>query len=709
MKTPFGSTRKKVFRSSQFLRTIAAAIMSCAAIAAPVKAAVQFNEVSVASGVTFQGSTAEGDMSWIDYNNDGLLDLIAQGRLHKNLGAAPPGQPQFAETGAFIGPIVGDYDGDGCDDAFSAISGQPNLLMRNMTCDEEYQPGDPPFQDYTAQANLDQEVKLSMAASFGDLNGDGFLDIYVANWTCHDLGIHGFFFNYNDVYINNQDGTFTRRSVEDAGDLGCAWATALSDYDNDGDLDIIVVNDTFICDLGLPCNNRGSDIIRNRLKEDGTMSFEFIGLGVNQAAMGVGTGDYNNDGIFDYYQSDIGWGTLTTGNGTGSFSLADSEKLVNPADPSNNFTGWGSAFFDANNDGFLDLAQAVTGVNGAGIDGPNILFLNNADPDVNGDVTFTEIAGPAGFGGNNAFDRGRSLAVADYDNDGDIDAVTGNKSATQGVSLYQNNSTGNGPWVKINLVGNNPNHRGIGAKVFLNTSIGGNPSTQREQVREINSGTSYGSSNDPRAHFGLGDHDTIDNAAVVWASGCTQTVTIGGLNQTIDALEANCTNIHGRVTLANGTPVQNLFLQSGLQQGGGASAVTACGGYYRMEVTPNTYYTNPVDSTYTYAPFGYLNSVSAGDNISANFTATPLHPSVTGKVTVSSGDPVQGITMQAGIQDGTAWYGSTDCRGNYRIKVPPNVYYVNPLTTEYTYSPFGYLIPLFSGQFTGNFTVTPTP
>ena len=673
-----------LFKTAQ---TILIASFAAFGICETANAAIQFNEESVSIGVDLLDNT-NGGLAWIDYDNDGDLDLFiptTTKRLYRNL-LNETNEVGFEEVSIVNLPVintagrasVGDYDGDGCDDIY--IAGQ-NILIRNNTCDAGYQPGDDVFSDVTG----DSQIVLdngSTASAFGDVDNDGDLDLYVVNFGS---------LAPSELFINN-GGTFTEFPIPDH--IGSSWAVTLTDYDNDGDLDVFHTNDTFFCDNLGACGAPPSEIHKNLLKETGSLGFEPIGLDIHIAAMGVAIGDYNNDGNLDYYQSDIGNGVLTTGNGKSVLAPEDSKKLVNPIDPTDSHSGWGTAFIDADNDGFQDIFRTNKFTNGVGTGGPNHFLLNNGDVDENGDVTFTEMAAIVGLEGASPADRGFGLAVADYDNDGRVDTITG---SDQGVRIYRNGSTLQN-WVKFNLVGNNPNHRGVGAKVLITSSLGKDLATQINQMREIHAGSSYGSTNDHRANFGLGDHDSLAPVLVEWPDGCTQIVTGVSINQETDVVQAQCVptyTISGTVTTSSGIPVENLPIHIADNFDFGTVVTTDANGFYSQVVKDGTYVVyGELGPDYSVS-CGYIFTGVSGSDVTKDCSAKPI---ISGTVTTPTGQPVAGIDIQIADNFDFSTTVTTDADGNYSQAVNDGLYIVYGKQSP-VYQVFcGFIFASVSGQ-----------
>lgn len=347
----------------------------------------------------------------------------------------------------------------------------------------------------------------------------------------------------NQLYINNGDSTFTDMAaafgVDDS--TGCALGVTLTDYDHDGDLDILVAN------LGGGVENFGNvkyvdltyalaqgwvlsqsprkratlllpeparhRLFRNDLNEVPLPDPPFtdvaapFGMDAGSWAMGAAAGDYDNDADLDYYITDYFNAFLFTNTGVTFTEDADETGTTE-----NSGVSWGAAFFDPDNDGLADLYVAHGDANaGATPDGtiPDRLYMNN------GDGTFVDQASLAGVG---AATRGRSVAVADYDGDGKEDlfvtSVNGFPSR-----LFRNTTANANNSLSIRLAGVG-NERGIGAKVRVTSGQG---TSSRTQLKEVHAGSGHGSGNDlTRLHFGLGSDAFATLVTVEWLSGCVQ-------------------------------------------------------------------------------------------------------------------------------------------------------------------------------------------
>ncbi|MBI3242320.1 MAG: VCBS repeat-containing protein [Chloroflexi bacterium] len=476
-------------------------------------AAEAFVDVSRQAGVTHNRvvslEMAIGQ-AWGDYDNDGWVDLYVTdpagpNTLYHNNGdgtfSVSPLQAQVALPAAHsAGAIFADYDNDGWRDLFVANWGADNLF-RN-----EDGKG---WVDVTRQAGI-TDNRNSKTASWGDFDNDGFLDLYIANWSCYPKCGRPMEGDADHLYHNNGDGTFGDVSDYLGGGLnGAGFVASFNDYDNDGDLDIYLVNDEFI-------NGIGNKLWRN--DGPGCKGWCFTQVAGEAGAdsrlfgMGLAIGDYDNDGDLDYYYSNVGPMELLQNNGDGTFQEVARQAGVQTP----NGIGWGAVFFDYNNDGWRDLYLAIADTTNHEDIAANKLFRNNADG------TFTVVAC-----NNQASDIRMSMgaAYADYDRDGWVDLAVGNMD--EGYRLYHNQTglTENNRWLALELVGGGPvNRDAVGARVYLTTSDG------MTQMQDVISGSGLGAGNELALYFGLGRQTSAD-LTIRWPDGTKQVFTGVAANQ----------------------------------------------------------------------------------------------------------------------------------------------------------------------------------
>jgi hypothetical protein len=391
--------------------------------------------------------------------------------------------------------VFGDYDNDGWPDLYVVNQGA-NTLFHND--------GGAGFTDVTALANIGDEGKGS-SASWGDFDEDGLLDLYVANFNCADCPN----LDRDVLYRNLGDGTFEDVSewLDGLGDdpVESTFVGSFVDYDNDGDLDIYVVIDHEV----------GNKLYRNDGAGCGgwclTDVAETAGATGPVDGMGLAIGDYDNDGDLDLYFSDAVPAAMLLQNQTaqGSPTFVD---VTSAAGLELASIGWGTVFFDYDNDGWLDLYLATT---------PSVPGLTNRLYRNLGDGTFADVSD-----GSGADDPGPTLGVAsaDYDRDGWVDLVIGNTSDR--YALYRNlGHDDSHNWLAVRLEGlGSSNRDGIGGRVSLETSGG------RTLMQEVKSGSSLGAGNEILVHFGLGIDD-VSTATIVWPDGQVETFDEVAVNQ----------------------------------------------------------------------------------------------------------------------------------------------------------------------------------
>ena len=469
-----------------------------------------YEEVTVAAGIAGPraGNEKITGQAWGDYDRDGWVDLYltdfgfplkpGPNRLLRNNGDGTFSPSLLAEQLALAdvrssSAVWADYNNDGWLDLY-VVNWGANQLFRN-----EAGQG---FTDVTAEAGVG-DMTNGKSASWGDYDEDGFLDLYVANWSCTPNCGRPSEGDKDNLYHNNGDGTFT-----DVADLlshqtwGAGFIAGFVDFDDDGDLDIYLVNDEFL-------NPVGNALWRN----DGAGCDGWCFTDVSQAAgadqrvmgMGLAVGDPDNDLDFDFYFSNVGPMTLLVNQGDGKFVDKAEDAGVRLSEA----IGWGSVFLDYDNDGRQDLylAQMVETDGGVGI---NPLFHNN------GDGTFTNLAENSGAG-----DPGKTIGVstADYDRDGYVDLIIGNYD--EGYKLFRNtlgDQGAGGNWLAVRPAGAGAiNRDAIGAKVYVTADDG------RVQVQQLMTGTGLGGNSDLELHFGLGAAN-VDSLRIVWPDGTEQTV-----------------------------------------------------------------------------------------------------------------------------------------------------------------------------------------
>ena len=525
--------------------------------AAPQAPAVRFTDVTAQAGVAFRHvSTPEkryivesmsGGVALLDYDNDGYLDIFfvnsltvdlvkskgkTRSALYRNRGdgtfADVTDKAGVGDIGWGMGAVVADYDNDGFEDIYVTCVG-PNHLLKNN--------GDGTFADVTAQAGVG-DPRWSAGAAFVDYDRDGWLDLFVANYvafdfnnlpefgkdkTCQFKGIavqcgpRGLPGDGDSLYHNNGDGTFTdvtkKAGVSDPNGY-YGMGVIASDLDEDGLTDIFVANDST---PNFHYRNNGD----GTFKEIGFLSgLALSENGGAQGSMGVTVADYDHDGRLDLFITnfDDEYNALYHNDGHNSFTDASYKARV--AAPSLPYVGWGTKFFDYDNDGWVDLFVANGHVYPQikTFKQRNFVFRNNRDG------TFAEVAEQLGtpFAERHA---ARGVAFGDLDNDGDVDIVVNNLGdAAQVLRNDGGNAAGN--FVLVKTIGVKSNRGGIGARVRV-------VSGDLAQKDEVRSGDSYLSQSDKRLHFGLGARTKIDSIEVRWPSGAVDKVTNAKVNSLI--------------------------------------------------------------------------------------------------------------------------------------------------------------------------------
>ncbi len=484
-----------------------------------------------------------GGVLLIDYDRDGFLDIYftnaptvemalknekSKSKLYRNNGdwtfsdvtdKAGVGYPGFAMGGA-----VADYNNDAFPDMYITCLGG-NILYKNN--------GDGTFSDVTKEAGVG-DGRWSAGAAFGDYDGDGFLDLVVANYvdfklndlpgfgtlpTCKFRGVdvqcgpRGLKGAGDSVFRNNGDGTFKEVSKalgmdDPSGFYG--MQPVFSDFTNTGKLDLYIANDStpnfFYKNLG-----------KGKFEEIGLISGTGVnGDGSEQGSMGVAVGDYLHSGNFAIYVTNFAdeYNTLYRNNGNHDFT--DVSFAAKVAQSSRPYVGWGTGFFDLDNDTWLDLfvvnghvyPQMEQTFAGAKYKQNKLLFINQ------GKGIFcdgSEISGVA----LKEPRVSRGAAFGDLDNDGHVDIVVEDLDASP--MILKNEGDKANHWITLELGAKQGNPLAIGAKIKVTTGT-------TVQTAEIRSGESYLSQNDLRVHFGLGNAIKADKIEIFWNSGKIETL-----------------------------------------------------------------------------------------------------------------------------------------------------------------------------------------
>jgi len=440
-------------------------------------------------------------------------------------------QAGVGDLGYGVGCCVGDYNNDDYLDLYVTNYGN-NVLYKNR--------GDGTFVDVTDQANVG-DSRWGSSCAFADYDNDGDLDLYVTNYVQFDFEKHKTC-RFNDVetycqpqdfqgqsdllYQNNGNGTFTNVTRE-AGvynsrgrGLGVVWG----DYDNDRDPDLYIANDT---NDNYLYQNNGHGKFTN------VAFYAGVALGENgEMGSGMGTdfGDFNNDGFLDLivtnFQDEVA--ILYKNEGNGFFS--DITYISGIGEKTLSTLGWGTAFFDYDNDGDKDLFIA----NGHVCDNINQIYPEKTYPQTNqlfenlGSEVYREVTT---FAGDSLRRKApsRGAAFGDYDNDGDIDILVTNSNSK--AQLLRNDGGNRKNWIKIQIVGETGDQSGIGTRVEVTCK-------SLVQIAEVKSGSSYLCQNDLTLHFGLDDHKVVDKITATFLNGSVCETKPVPVNQTIRIYES---------------------------------------------------------------------------------------------------------------------------------------------------------------------------
>ncbi len=518
--------------------------------------------------------TLGSGVTLLDYDNDGWLDIYLVNGSTFDAQAGKAKAPSAAlfhnnHDGTFtdvtakagvanerwgIGAVSADYDNDGFADIFVSNYGKSRLYHNNHNGT---------FTDVAEKAGVVFDG-WATGATWGDYDGDGRLDLFVPGYVHFDMpdvakprsnaniafcsfrgvatmcGPHGLKGEADRLFHNNGDGTFTdvsaKAGVQDKNTY-FGLASLFIDVNGDGKPDLLVADDSTPNYLYL---NKGDGTFDDASYASGYALNE---SGRETASMGIAAGDYLHNGRIDLYNTTFSddYKPLYHNDGDGNFT--DVSYQMGIAEPSVPFLGWGTAFLDYDNDGWLDLFTAnghvypqVDRNNWGTSFKQRPLLIHN----VNGKLTFVPAVEGTGLA---KLQAARGMAHGDLFNDGRIDIVTNNIDDTPSLFLDVSrdatvaepafapvaaegaDTTAANPknhWITLRLIGTGHSNRdAIGATVYLTAN-------SFRQRADVIAGGSFASSSDKRVHFGLGTTTTVDKCEIHWPDGATETVNLPG-------------------------------------------------------------------------------------------------------------------------------------------------------------------------------------
>lgn len=470
-------------------------------------AQLAFDDVAAQIGVDYSYGDSEygGGVSFADFDNDGWDDITYASENGVDLYFFKNTNGVFnlvtfngiSNTSKAKQVIWVDYDNDGDKDFFvTAIEGK-NAFYSND--------GEMNFTDISSTIGIFQTDLFTYGASFGDIDNDGDLDLFISNRSPED---HNYLYrNDSGIYV---DITGTS-GISLEGQL--SFCSIFFDYDKDGLQDIYVSNDKEE-NINRLYKNLGDGVFQD--------VSESSNAGVDVSAMSTTLGDFNNDGWFDIYitntpfsqVSSIQGNVLLKNNGDGTFTNVATETGT-----SFDSVGWGSVFLDADNDGLLDI-YVSSSENGNGS------LISSAFYHQQDDETFMI---PQDIGFNTDLRESYTNAIGDINNDGKPEIVVGND--TDNNFLWQNNTLNENNWLKVKLEGVVSNKDGIGNTIEINVD-------GQSQYRYTLAGEGYLSQNSFYEFFGTGLSNLIDYVKVTWTStGATETFNNIEANQSITIKE----------------------------------------------------------------------------------------------------------------------------------------------------------------------------
>lgn len=487
--------------------------------ASNILCAQSFREASLEMGVNqffYNSGFFGGGAALFDYNNDGYTDIYMTGGLREDRLYRNEGNGKFTDvtieakinakraSGSLsMGVITGDINNDGWEDIYVTFYlGVHDFLFKNL--------GDGTFREIGETAGFNP-TNWSMGACFIDVNNDSYLDIYATLYSANTQQVT---YDRHSLYINNKNETFTESNVKYGIQLKGTFGLAVqaTDFDLDNDLDIMVAND-----FGMIVDP--NKLYENKFPLD-TLHEISQAAGVDAAiyGMGIGTVDIDEDGDFEYYVTTIGRNFFYRNNGNKTFTnIAEGNPIEHGFVGSNLVTSWTPIFIDYNNDSHPDLALTTgfVGEPNSMLLDPNKLWKNN------GLGNFTDVTTDNNFGETS---KSRGMAMADLNNDGKMDLVVANLESDPDTKnrnrIYMNQDNLGNNWFKLKLIGNGTtvNKSGIGCRATAYVA-------GRQLIREVEGGGGTHLSHSTKTlHWGMAKYNKIDSLKITWLGGAKQTL-----------------------------------------------------------------------------------------------------------------------------------------------------------------------------------------
>lgn len=472
-------------------------LMAFSLFSSPIGAQAYLNVAGVYNiSFTNQPLTPDGGgVSFVDFNGDGLDDIsLATGLgdslvFYQNTGSGFVKVPSFVNHTQEAKHLIWvDYDNDGDKDLYVSSNISPNRLFRNDA---------QTFIDVSSSVGLSSMVRETYGACWGDINNDGWLDLYETNQLNSGSG-------HNTLYLSNGNGSFTDITTSaNAGDsIQYAFAAAFFDYDKDGDVDLFIANDRLA----------PTTLLRNNGDSTFTNVSAAAGAAYLMNGMSATIGDFNNDSWLDVYVTNTTYGNkLLSNNGNGTFSDVSATFNVEHFNES-----WNAVFFDFDLDGDLDLhvCDVIIGSHS------EETFYENVD------TTFIQTNH---FPGDTL--RNFCSAIGDINNDGYIDMVSANKFPSP-LQLWEHQSPGSNHYLKVKLEGVVSNRDAIGSWIEVYAG-------PDRYVRYTHCGEGFQSQNSQTEIIGLAGHNLVDSLIIRWLSGHVDRFDSLPANNTYQILEGS--------------------------------------------------------------------------------------------------------------------------------------------------------------------------